>query len=312
MSVISSVEAVPNRLEQLWLYLTEHATKGISEEELKHTFSPPSLGKRNEDGESEAGGNIYSSVLRESLAIGLAIRDETKRKIFPGMTPTVKTSPNTWLTNQLRQKLTSPEAASELDQGDVPYALAWLSLLPPQIPVVFSDSRALDIKRDFPKNDRGFGITNNNNLHQCYYWGRFLGLANISFKYTTSSGKKITQRTVIPDPTCAIHSLLPTIFSGEKELTASTFLDRLGQSCPVLERGEARKFVISQAAYPEAFPSDDELSGGTSLAMLRLEAEKVITLEDRSDAQNPCMMAPGATKPRFSHIRLEGGNHSDA
>jgi len=315
MTVISTWEAVPNRLEQFWLYLVEAAPDGVALDDLTHRFSPPSLPNASTD-DSEAGGNIFSGVLQESQALGLVERrkGETDR-IVPLLLPPDRAREEQkaqWFMEQLRRVLTTPEEAEARGQTDVPLALAWLALQSPLYPLIFSETKGLEIKNAFPMNENVLGLNNQASLAQCYYWARYLGFCTITAQQTRKDGRRSSTRIIVPDPTVAIRSLLPAIFAGERELTADEFLDRLGGQCPILERGAARKIVVSQAASPGDFPGKDEFSGGTSLAMLRLEAERAIVMDDLSDAKTPCLLNLGTNKRRFSHVRLAGGSHGVA
>lgn len=318
MSVITTWEATPNRLEQLWFYLLNSTQKGIAKPELAHIFSPPSLAGRGGDmGESEAGGNIFNAVLLESQTLGI-IRRTSKEDgdrvtaVHPPAEAKRAEQKKQWFVDHMLELLTKPDEALRVGQEDVPFALAWLTLQSPTRPMIFGETKGVEIKNDFPKNENVFRLNASASLAQCYYWARYLGLCSVSAQQDFSGGRKATRRIVIPDPTIALRHFLPSIFNSKSELTASVFLDQLGRHCPVLERGEARKIVLSQAATPENYPSHDEVSEGTSLALLRLEADQLIAMDDHSDADNPCMLNLGSTKRRFSHIRLAGGRHGVA
>lgn len=315
MTVISTWEAVPNRLEQFWLYLVEAVPDGVAVDDLTHRFSPPTLGNTSTD-DSEAGGNIFSGVLQESQALGLVERrkgeDDRVVPLLPPRDTAREEQKVQWFMEQLRRVLTTPEEAEARGQADVPLALAWLALQSPLTPLIFGETKGVEITSAFPQNKNVLGLKLRSSLDQCYYWGRYLGFCTISAQQIRKDGKKNSTRIIVPDPTVAIRSLLPAIFVGERELTADVFLDRLGELCPILERGTARKIVVSQAANPEDFPGKDELSGGTSLAMLRLEAEGAIAMDDRADAKTPCLLNLGDNNRRFSHVRLTGGSRGVA
>jgi len=308
MSVIKTWEAVPNRLEQFWLYLAVNAPKGLPKSDLEQLFSPPSLGKAGEGGEREAGGNIFTAVLSELQALGFVKRiKEDDDSIVPFLPPDGKKSleqKRQWFYEELRRILTTPGEAQEKGQDDVPLALAWVTLQSPDQPIFMGVPKSVEIRSAFPDNENMFGLNTDASLRQCYYWARYLGLCIFS------AGKD--GQILVPDSTAAVRSLLPAIFAGESQLAASVFLSRLGGFCPVLERGEARRIILSQAARPGDFPGEDELSGSTSLAMLRLEAKGVIGLDDRSDAIETCMIDLCSHKRRFSHVRMERKSHGNA
>lgn len=312
MSVITTWEAVPNRLEQFWLYLVDKAPNGMAVSDLAYRFSPPSLGKRGGDEDTEAGGNIFEKILPELLALGFVERRKEDDLIIPQLPSDNKKESKhkkQWFIDRLRRLLMTPEEAKERGQDDVPLALAWVALQSPIQPIPFGEARSVEIGSAFPGNENFFRLNTDASLRQCYYWARYLGLATVSVRLERKGGKMVYTQTTVPDPTVLLRSMLSAIFEDETELTSSAFLNRLGRRCPVLERGEARRIILSQAARADDFPGDDELSEGTSLAMLRLQSEGLIAVDDRSDARELGIICLGSYKQRFSHVRLEGGNH---
>lgn len=308
MSVITKLSAVPNRLEQFWLYLAVNAPKGMPKPALEHLFSPPSLGKGGDGEGGDAGGNIFNAVLSESQALGFVAQAEKDYAIVPLLPPDGKGSleqKRQWFFEELRRIVTTPVEAKEKKQEDVALALAWVALQSPDQPISFGATQSGRIDSAFHHNETHFGLNTTARIQQCYYWARYLGLCTFS---VGKDGKP----SVVPDSTAAVRSLLPAIFGDTHELTASMFLSLLGNHCPVLERGEARRNLLSLALRPQGFPKDDELSGGTGLALLRLEAKGVIELDDRSDALEPCMITVCSCERRFSHIRLGGGGRGNA
>lgn len=307
MSVISTWEAVPSRLEQFWLYLAINAPKGLPKSELEHLFSPPSLGKSGDTEGGEAGGNIFNGVLGELKSLGFVEQVEKDDSVVPLLPPDEKKKPEQkrqWFFEELRRIVTTPDEAKEKKQDMVPLALAWIALQSPDQPIPFGVAKSVEIISAFPHNEKMFGLNTDASLRQCYFWARYLGLCTFS----AGKGKEI----LVPDATAVVRSLLPAIFADTRQLPADDFLSRLGVLCPVLERGEARKIVLSQAAQPENFPGEDELAGSSSLAMLRLEIEGLISLDDQSDARKPCILDLCTHKRRFSHVRLEGKAYGNA
>lgn len=312
MSVISTWEAVPSRVEQLWRFLADAGEKGVPEDRLAFFFSPPSMDKEEET--AQAGGNIHTGVLAESLKLGLLerIEDGVGDRIKVAVSPPKgikKSQVGSWFVDHLRWLLTSPEEAVAKNQDQVPLALAWFTLQSPLFPLPFSKNLAHKLKDEFPENDNGLGLKDNASLQQGFYWARYLGLCTFIAqpKRGSSSG---AERIVVPDPTRALRRLVPVVFEDETELPALEFLDRLGELCPILEHGEARRQLMKQASDPSRFPSLDTVSPATSLALARLKEEGIIAITANDDAPNPCIQSiNGTEKSSFSHVSYKGGRN---
>lgn len=90
---------------------------------------------------------------------------------------------------------------------------------------------------------------------------------------------------VTVDPTVAIRDELPQIFKQDTTLSASVFLDRVGEILPVLDGGKYRvemEGVLNPASW--AAPAENRLSTSLSRAIQRLDREGLIATEQKSDS----------------------------
>jgi hypothetical protein len=109
------------------------------------------------------------------------------------------------------------------------------------------------------------------------------------------------------DPTDALRDALPAIFGSAKMLLATEFLDRAGKELPVLDGGKYRKMVedvLNDATWPK--PPVGRVSTSLSRALLRLEREGRVKLEQRSDTGEGLALTrrQNQTWRDFSHISL--------
>jgi len=128
-------------------------------------------------------------------------------------------------------------------------------------------------------------------------WARFLGFGN---------GTKI----FTPDPTGAIKTVLPEVFSNNQSLGCKSFLGGLRKELPVLDGGSCRvameQTLDSQVWSP---PQDGRLSMSLSLALVRLHEQKIIRVRYENDSPDYVQLTGVDGKltpiiPNFSHIDL--------
>jgi len=128
------------------------------------------------------------------------------------------------------------------------------------------------------------------------YWAEYLGFA---------SKLPIGNMTyILPDPTIGIKEELNTNFQKDTIFTVKDFFIKLSANLPVLEYGYIREKINQMLRDGLALPSDT-LSYSTSLAMLRLEQQDIISLESKSDA-DIITLQDGINNRRISHIRYLG------
>jgi hypothetical protein len=128
-------------------------------------------------------------------------------------------------------------------------------------------------------------------------WATFLGLATFHAKAN-----------LVLSPHVAVSSVLNDVFEGAQELTEDVFLSRLAQALPVLDRGAYRTRV--EAMMPEAHRvfGATNISPALSIALETLAEQRLLRLEDRSDApRRRVLLGRGGRERRaLSHlVRLE-------
>ena len=116
-------------------------------------------------------------------------------------------------------------------------------------------------------------ITNDTRFNGLRHWMRYLGFA-------TGDGDAF-----LIDPTIAIKSELPAIFSAKSDLSANDFITAIATRLPVLDFGHYRQMVESVLNKEYWRPPDNiHLSMSLSLALHRLSLDKVIHLTGKADA----------------------------
>jgi len=110
--------------------------------------------------------------------------------------------------------------------------------------------------------------------------------------WATSLGFAWNSKTIQIDPTSAIKDYLPEIFSNNKELDIKTFLSNLNSYLPVFDRGEYRLELESKLnnVYWKR-PKENHLSISLSLSLKRLESEKLIRFDRKSDYKEACSLS---------------------
>lgn len=87
---------------------------------------------------------------------------------------------------------------------------------------------------------------------------------------------------LFPDPTRVIRYYLPQLFYDKHTHNVDTIVKRLSKLCPVMEMGQYREWMRLQ--YGSENLGEGQLSQATSSAWMRLEEEKTVRLDKRSDA----------------------------
>jgi hypothetical protein len=145
-------------------------------------------------------------------------------------------------------------------------------------------------------------VTNDTRWPPLVRWGSAMGLLSAA---PAGAG----QGEAIPDPTAAIRAVVRALVGPERRsLTFAEFRQVIAEQLPYVDGG------VLRAELAEALGSDpdpDVQAGGVDsslgLAMLSLQAERLILIEDRSDAQHRSEIDPGGRRIGVSHvIVLEG------
>ena len=279
MSVVSSVEAVPNRLAILARDVAQHP-EGLSRAEVLRRVVP--------SGEGE----LAPKCLVEALRIGLLKVDGDIHRAIPEAAS--EDAILAYLDGVLRQR----QPARERQHEEVTLALAWLLTLDPLHPLPWGRNPVDDVRRECAGRD--LGLTNASALQQFLYWARYLGYAT----FIQRSGA----REAVADPTRALRRLLPGVFEGSTRLPVRELFRRLGGVSDLFEDGAARSDIedclaVAPEVAPERLREPGAISRSTGLALRRLHRSGELRLEEAADADKLVMLFPcdfGAV----SHISL--------
>jgi len=290
MSVISTMEATPNRVGILYRFLDAQSAP-LSQDSLLSLLSPPSLQpkKATEDDEKEKSSTLAPKTLSECKALGLV---ESGPEAGTLQVPAaLRGLDQAGLRALLEQRLTDPAVAAEYGQEHIPYALAWFLCQSPGYPLAFRENQAALIEAE--TGGRSLELTNFSRFQQLSYWVQYLGLGwQVP---TVSTGVEL-----VSDPTTALTFHLEPILAPSGEMPVREAIEALGRRLPVLETGAARKEL--EAWLPDEKQRDEnDLSASTSLALVRLELRGVLSLEERSDAQAMRLLTWPNTR-RVSHL----------
>lgn len=286
MSIISTLEATPNRLKLIFSYLD-----GIKSEEKKRLLAiagPKPLRARVE----QSGGNTVAKPVAEALQMGLLVEDGERIRVARNLSP------------DRRRLLGFDEAFSEHvedllfdttspgwnSQRTVAPAIAWLLIGSPRRPFEWSGNPRTLLTEQLGEGDN-YLLTNPANWQNFAYWARALG-------YCTFIGVGAKQF-VVPDPTAALRRHLREILPDELSITIAETISRVAQRCPVLEQGWAREEVEARSVLPPR--EHTRLSETTSFALRRLASAGDIKLLALPDAEVRVLNC-GDAIDRVSHI----------
>lgn len=294
MSVVTSLTAVPNRIEIIWKYLVVVGHQGVDKDDLDHLLRPPALSKRQTADEDGAGAMV-TELLNEMRALGVIDRTSDNKLVTSVM---AKDDADALLTF-LEQRILSLERADQCGQGKVTRALAWFLTQDPTKPLAWGDNCSETVRQDCGQDSGAFDLTAAARFQQLVYWARYLGFA---WRLELGVDKA---NVVFPDPTAALMRHLPAISRGNGLTPIHEVLNRIAEVLPVLEGGTARTEVESLLPSGKRRPTA-QLSKSTSLALERLEAKRLIKLGQLPDATGVTL--DGATGFRaVSHLTwLEG------
>jgi hypothetical protein len=138
-------------------------------------------------------------------------------------------------------------------------------------------------------------MQNDTRLVSLRFWARYCGFA------TGDS------RSFFMDPTMAIRSALSELPGESGTFDAKTFVAELANLLPVLDGGEYRKLVEERLnSVVWRAPPAKHLSMSLSFALRRLDAEKVIALEGKADAEDAYSLTGMGyrTISRFTQVRV--------
>lgn len=284
-------------------------------ERLVNSVAPPSLLESGKKGDLQ---RDVEHNLRTAVQLGLVTEGEGRvRLVEDAREPTIRGTRT--FTDHVRSLVLSDELnqapwGSQRGARDLTSGLAWfLTFDARRAPDAFetgSRSAKQAQERDFgPRHatgataarssadgdldddSSGWPIANPERWRTFRRWACSLG-----FAWRSPTGR------IVPDPTPALRSVLPTIFADADNLPASSFVEAIENALPVLEDGRYRRHV--EANWQRPVPDQSTLSASTTDALERLAVEGLLNFEDHADAVRR-RRADGTT---FSHVRRGRGN----
>lgn len=268
MSVISTLEAVPNRIAIIYRFL-QALEEPLEEDELRALLGPRALQRRAEDDETPA--TVVVNSIREAKTLGLVEEMEQGRVRVP---PALRGMDDSALLRYLEATLVDPVRAEEAGQGHFPRALAWFLVQDPGRPLVFNDNQKTLVLED-GSDSSAYELTDAARFQQFAYWARYLGYA-----WRVQINEKSV---VVPDPTRALEWHIREVLEDRTEALMRELLRLLAGHCPVLEGGTVRN-EIEDRLPEEKRRLQGALSRSTSLALLRLQRRGFLVLDQRADA----------------------------
>lgn len=293
MSIITTFEAVPNRLFTLYATLAD-TNNGVPPERLASWATPSTLSGAGET-------KLLSNTLLEAKRLKLVAEVDGRLRVGETVVRTKGRGGNREeeFRNYMNGLLFSKERAEQSGQGGFAVALAWLLSCDPRRPLVFKQAPQNLLRNDLGDLFEQSELGNDSSYQNLLYWARYLGFAVIVGVGDT--------RWVIPDPSAAIANAMPRVFNDRKTLDIDPFMKKLSGILPVLEDGAVRNLVEGSRDTPSA--DTDNLSISTSLALRRLADRGDLVLDSVADARARIMNFGGDTR-RVSKVSWSGVNHA--
>ena len=258
MSVVTSLEVVPNRITAAARYL--HGRKSVSDNEFRAALSPPSLKQSPE---------AYNRFLNELKRLALFEFADSSWHLGRDVS-----SPLDVRAQLEAELIADPEAAGRSGHTNFAPAIAWFLMQDPVRPPVVGENWHPHIERDCPGED-AFELSNEERSRQFAYWVVFFG-----FGWRLGTGG---DQVLVPDPTDALRRHFRAAFAPGDRLSLIDAIGRVAKDCPVFEGGATRESVAATAAARLSRPPA-ALSRSTSFALERLADEGVLRLESDADA----------------------------
>ncbi len=265
MSVISAMEAMPNRVRLLVATLLERPS-GETAERLEAFCTPGELW-REDVANPKA---VFTETLRASRALGLVIEDGDRLNVKPEIR-SAKAPLGSVIRGELHAALLNPSPTEEDQQIDFARATAWFLMQSPRRPFAFTTGYKETIKRQLGEEVGPLDLSSSARWNAFFYWCRYLGY-----------GEALTGRALAPDPTRALMWLLPSVFEDGRDISVAQFLQNLALLTPVFEQGAVRR-QLEDRALVEIVREPQRLSLSTSFALARLEQQGALKLEPSAD-----------------------------
>jgi hypothetical protein len=290
MSVMNQDYAVPGRV--LGVYRTVRAYSGpLTRDELSLLMAPRSLehrgtsGREAEEADEEEGGvgrDMVAATAEECQKMGLLTPPRGGDKLG---VPASHAVDDEELPGLLTRLLLDP-AGPNTDLG---LSLAWFLAQDPASGPTSWDSAEGLLREQMGQGEMraATGLTNPNPYRMLEYWACYLGFAR--------SYARRGKRVVSADPTAYLRRSLPALFDRKpgRPRSLAGVMNKLKDDCPVLEGGTHRR--QTEKALTGKFPArpENQLSGTTSLAWLRLEEEGLVRLTRDADARDKLLLSDG-------------------
>ena len=299
MSVMTTWEAVPNRLYSFYASLIE-LPAGEERERFEALATPASLRNKSEE-EEAVQTNLFSNALREAVNVGLIevvdekIRVTQQARVYVNSASSKEEAFRRFMGDVLLDE----ERAAVTQQSGFLATLAWFLTKSPFKPASFKADPTSQLKADLGEKLSNTGISVIADYQNFLYWARFLGFATIVGGRDTEANRD--GRYIIPDPFNAIRDAVPAILGDQNELGIEQFVSRLADILPVFEGGKVRTEMIRSPELERVGAIGSKLSQATSLALQRLETRQ--HLQFRRDADAPAITLDlGRTERRISHV----------
>lgn len=293
MSVVTTVEAVPNRLRLIFDYFGGK-TQSEPLERIENLMSPPALRHGGGDGDGDNPAAMFRNTLREAYALKMVEETNGKLRFAGELVDKKRQDIDTRFIDWVELRLLDPSINADYQQENVARAFAWLLMQSPLRPLAFGENYSGLIRQQLGEGADVFDLTNKERFQNLAYWARYLG-------YCTQIGN----RAVVPDPTGALARWLPRVLGTEKEMSIHNFMRELATKIPVLEDGSVRRRLEDDLVVDSLRRDPQRLSQSTSLALKRLADRGRIAFKDLSDAKN-LILDFGDKTQRVSHIVLLG------
>ena len=284
MSVVTTWEAVPNRIEAVVSYLSQRTSASTSE--LYDVLSPRSLREAR---------NVVSRVVDEASNLGLIQRDgEDHWSLANGITTKED------VRNQISETLLTPEQAEKAKQPWVAPAIAWFLTLDTSEPIPVNENWRSRVERDCPDADNAFELVNEASCQQFAYWAAYLGFG---WRLTTGAREARPVDVLVPDPSAALKAALPLVMEPGETQPVDEVMSRLSALCSVIEGGLVRESVENHLVKERRRP-DRQLSRSTSFGFARLAAQGVVEMPPPPSDALVVALDLWPESRRVSHIRL--------
>lgn len=241
---------------------------------------------------TDADNKTVRAAFSEGLGMGLFVEEEGRICLAPFLT---EASPTVAAFRQIARRLILDPANPR--NHDLNRAISWfLSLSPYQAPAAQSWS---DIQVQHPQATDFIG--NDIRWGNFQRWAQFLGFAE---RDIVGRDRKVRD-VLMPNPTPALRDCWAEVTKGlSGPVTLSEFIAAASRVMPVLDGGYfGREFAPTEEGKDPAHT----LSASYSLAILELQSEGRLSLDDRSDIGKWRLQHPGGLKTMYSHLILKEG-----